>query len=464
MKVKKGFRTTCRLALYLALGLGSLFDGSSLVWGAEVRDLVQSHGLSPVDPPRPATDFSLPQLGAGEASLSDFSGSWVVLTFWASWCGPCRAEMPSLDALHRSHEAKGVVVLGVSLDRDSAAAQAFVREYRLTFPQLWDQQSRVGAAYQATAIPMSVLIDPEGRVVAISRGARDWSQLAGLMDSLIERVPPSSGASSVYAEALELPGVTEPPTAELRLSNSSPRPGEEFFLEVHLRWAGHMEEYLPQPPRVHLPAGITQKGVTASTSSRDGAQVVVYRITLMAAEAGSYALDPVELRYQPRLAADVEITQILGPTVVVEPRTVAGLAPRTLVWVTGGVAATTLAALTVGWRWKSSREVEPAADDSRFDAMLARYQEARNRRVQGDGAGSCLLMMDLLEELCEPAEREAEEDAKLAEGLRFGGHVPTANELDRIQREVGRRLEARRPNPGDTAREALRLQDDEERS
>lgn len=464
MKLNRGWRKISHLALYLALGLGSLFGSSSLVWGAEVNDLVQSHGLSPVDPPRPAVDFSLPQLGGGERSLSDFSGSWVVLTFWASWCGPCRAEMPSLEALHQSHAAKGVVVFGVTVDQDSAPAQAFVREYRLTFPQAWDRQGGIGAAYQATAIPMSFLVDPEGRVVAVSRGSRDWSQLAGLMDSLIERVPPDSEASPVYANAMELPGVAEPPTADLRLSDSSPRPGEEFILEVHLRWSGHMEEYLPQPPRVHLPEGMIQKGVTASTSSRDGAQVVVYRVTLLAAAEGSYALDPVELRYQPRFADGVATTMILGPTVEVQPRAIAGLDPRTFRWVAGGAAATALAALTVGWRWKSRRDREPAGDDSRFDEMLTLYQEARSRRVRGDGVGSCLLMMDLLEELCEPSETTTAENAKLAEGLRFGGHVPTTGELDRLQREVGRRLEAQRPDPDDSAREALRLQDDEERS
>jgi len=464
LKLNNGCRGSLRLVLFLALSLGSLMGSSSLVWGAEVKDLVLSHGLSPVDPPRPAVDFSLPQLGGGDRSLSEFSGSWVVLTFWASWCGPCRAEMPSLEALHQTHAAKGVVIFGVTVDQDSAPAQNFVREYQLTFPQVWDRQGAIGSAYQATAIPMSFLVDPEGRVVAVSRGSRDWSQLAGLMDSLIERVPPDSGASPVYAKTMELPGVAEPPSADLRLSDSSPRPGEEFILEIHLRWAGHMEEYLPQPPRVHLPEGMTQKGVTASTSSRDGAQVVVYRITLLAAEEGSYALDPVELRYQPRFATDVATTMVLGPTVDVQPRAVAGLDPRTFRWVAGGAAATALAALTVGWRWKTRRDREPAGDDSRFDEMLALYQEARTRRVRGDGVGSCLLMMDLLEELCEPSETAAAENAKLAEGLRFGGQVPTAGELDRLQREVGRRLEARRRNPDDSAREALRLQDDEERA
>ena len=465
MRLRTGSRNRLRLAPALVLGLGSLLGSSSLVRGAEVGELLQSHGLLPVDPPRPAANFVLPQFGGGEHSLADFSGSWVILTFWASWCGPCRAEMPSLESLHQSHAEKGVVVFGVSVDQDGAAARGFIEQYRLTFPQVWDQQSRVGSQYQATAIPMSYLVDPQGRVVAMSRGARDWTQLAGLMDALIERVPPAAEPRAVYTEALELPGVADPPSAELLLSDASPRPGQEFFLEVHLRWAGNMEEYMPQPPRVHLPDGVTQKGVTASTSSRDGAQVVVYRITLQAAEVGSYALDPVELRYQPRLAADVATTRVQGPTVVVEPRTVAGMRPGTFAVVTSGVAATALAGLAAGWRWKTRQSRRPATADSRFDDMLSLFQEARNRRLQGDGAGSGLILMEILEEVREsPSESEAAETVKLIESLRFGGYVPSGGELDRMQREVGRRLEDLRPDPGRSVREALRLQDDEERS
>lgn len=464
MRDRTGFRTARLTALALVLSLGSLLADSSLVWGAEISDLVRGHDLLPVSPPRPAADFSLPRFDGGTQSLSDFSGDWVILTFWASWCGPCRAEMPSLESLHQSHAAKGVVVLGVSVDQDETAARGFLQEYRLSFPQVWDRQGGVGNLYQASAIPMSVLVDPDGQVVALSRGARDWSELAGLMDSLIEIVPPRPGAQAVYADALELPGVGDPPAAELRLSDSSPTVGEEFFLEVHLRWAGHFDEYMPQPPRVHLPASVIQKGVTASTSSRDGAQVVVYRITLQGEETGSYALDPVELRYQPRYAAEVASTEVVGPTVHVEARTVAGLRPRTFAWVAGGVAATALGGLVAGRKWKSLRERDPEDDGGGFESMLSRYREARGRRMQGDGVGSCLLMVDLLEDLRQPSERGAAEMVSLREGLRFGGYEPPASELDRLQREVSRRLEAMRPNPDIAAREALRLQDDEERS
>lgn len=456
-----GFRAAWWLALVLVSGLGSLFVGASLVWGAGVSDLVEAHHLQSIDPPRPAADFSLPQFDGAERSLADFRGQWVVLTFWASWCGPCRAEMPSLEALHRSHAGRGVAVLGVSVDQDMAAGEAFIRQHRLTFPQLWDRQSQVGRTFQATAIPMTYLVDPTGHAVAVSRGARDWTELAPLMDSLIALVPPTSSSSVDYAQASDAPVIRNPPTAEVTLSNPAPRAGKEFFLDVHLRWAGHLEEYLPQTPRVHLPEGVTQKGVTASTSSRDGDQVLVYRFTLEAEQDGSFALDPVELRYQPRWTAEVATTQIVGPTVVVGMPTVLGLTPRTLAQVGGGVVATAVAGLVAVWRWKANRDSKQPVSESGFEEKMVRYQEARTLGMQGDGAGSALILIGLLRELRGSTAGEAAAMVQMEERLRFGGEVPTTSELDRMQRDVARQLEALRPNPDQEARGALRLHDEE---
>jgi len=357
-----------------------------------------------------------------------------------------------------------VVVLGVSVDQERSAADGFAQQLGLTFPLLWDQRGQVGNQYQATAIPMSYLVDPAGQVVAMARGSRDWTELVGMMDELIALVPPTAEAGAVYAEALELPGVLDPPSAELQLSNAFPEVGEEFDLDIRLQWAGHMEEYLPQPPKVHLPEGVVQKGVTASTNSRDGAQIVLYRVTLQASEPGTYALDPVELRYKPRFATDETATRILGPTVTVEPRTILGMAPRNLALGAGGIAVTAMAGLAMGKWWKAHRQNEPKEAESDLEELLARYNEARSLRMQGDGGGFALVMVELLRELLEPSASELSEMAELEESLRYGGQVPPASELDRLQREVGRQLEALRPSPDAAARRALRLQDDEERT
>ena len=207
---------------------------------------------------------------------------------------------------------------------------------------------------------------------------------------------------------------------------------------------------------------LTDSGLDSGREGEAGARAPL--ASPAEADIGGVALDPVELRYQPRFATDVATDRIEGPTIQVVPRTLAGLRPRTFALISGGVAVTAFAGLAAGWRWRSRRHQGTDDGGSNFDNLHTRYQEARNLRMQGDGAGSALLLVDLLAEMHEPSESDAAEHASLAEDLRFGGRVPAAGELDRLQREVGRWLEAQRPNPDETVRKALRLQDDEERS
>jgi len=456
-------RNAWRLTPVLVLGLGSFLSASSLVRGAGVVELVQANSLLPVDPPRPAADFTLPRRGGGEASLSSFQGNWVVLTFWASWCGPCRVEMPSLERLHRQLDGVGVTVLGVSVDDDRASADAFADQLGLSFPLLWDESQQVGRQYQATAIPMSYLVDPYGEIVAVARGARDWTQLAPLMEDLLAAVPAQTDVQPVYADAVELPTVLEPPTAEMELSDDAPKVGQEFYLDIHLRWAGHFEEYLPQPPKVHLPEGIVQQSVTASTNSREGSQVVLYRVTLKADEPGSYALDPVELRYTPRLASSDAATRLTGPTVEVRPRTFAGLKPRNVALGFGGLVLSFVVGFVVSRHRRAGKDPSSDAVEPRFESLMAQYNNARGLRMQGDAAGFALVMLELRKELSELEESEAKRLAALEESLRYGGQVPPADELDRMQRMVERRLDALRPDPDATAREALQLQESRSR-
>ncbi|MEE8277339.1 MAG: TlpA disulfide reductase family protein, partial [Thermoanaerobaculia bacterium] len=204
----------------------ALFGIPAAARPADMGELLAGVGLRLVTPPSPATDFDLPRLDGGRGSLSDYRGNWVVLTFWATWCGPCRMEMPSLERLHRERADQGLSVLGVSIDEDQAPIGPFVQQLGLTFPMFWDERREVGAAYRASSIPLSYLIDPTGRIVALSRGARDWSDLGGMLEAALAVVPPDPGAQAVYASGpVELPSTLNPPTAELALSDPEPQVG-----------------------------------------------------------------------------------------------------------------------------------------------------------------------------------------------------------------------------------------------
>jgi cytochrome c biogenesis protein CcmG/thiol:disulfide interchange protein DsbE len=133
---------------------------------------VISKGKSNLAVGDPAPDKVLPRLeGAGTGSLAEYRGRWVLLNFWASWCGPCRGEAPALESFQNRHSASGFTVVGVDLDDAVGDAQGFVSKYGLTYPQLRDGDGRERRdAYGMTGFPENFLIDPQGKVALIHRG------------------------------------------------------------------------------------------------------------------------------------------------------------------------------------------------------------------------------------------------------------------------------------------------------
>ena len=125
---------------------------------------------------RPAPDFTLPDLAGAKIRLADYQGKKAVLVnFWATWCVPCREEMPTLERLSRDRRSV-LEVLAVSVDTVGAAkVRAFVRELGLTFPILLDRDLAVGRLYRVRALPMSFIVDRTGIVRHREIGYRDWT-------------------------------------------------------------------------------------------------------------------------------------------------------------------------------------------------------------------------------------------------------------------------------------------------
>jgi peroxiredoxin len=449
------------LTLLVVVMLGA--SGAPALSPAEI---VSRHSIRAIDPATPATDFTLPALTGETVSLSDYHGSWVLLTFFATWCGPCRSEMPSLERLHQQLTDYGLVVLAVSVDQQQQVIEPFIKRLGLTFPVLWDERGEAARTYRASSIPISYLIDPTGRLVGVSRGARDWASLAPMVNDLLAEIPPDSDPTRAYVAAdtgpVELPSTVEPPTAEVSLLTQSPTAGTPFFLEVRLNWAGSFEEYLPQPPQVHLPEGIERRQVTASTSSRDGRNIVTYRMQLLAGEAGSYALDPVELRYLTRTEAQPLTSRLLGPTVQVQRRTIAGLPPLVFTLCCSGlVVAGGLGILLLRKYRSGSKKTAIPKDQDRYQQLRKRFDEARARRMLGDPAACVLLLAEIDQELGDSGSEEplVANLEEVVERARYGGQAPPADELDLIQRRLERRLDALRPDPDKKQREAIRLAD-----
>ena len=117
-----------------------------------------------------APDFTLETLAGGNLRLEEYRGQVVLINFWASWCGPCRQEMPILDRIHNRYEDTGFAVLGVNVEGKRAPAQKIVDKTNVRFPVLIDAAQDVSETYDLKAMPTTVVVDRDGVVRYIHRG------------------------------------------------------------------------------------------------------------------------------------------------------------------------------------------------------------------------------------------------------------------------------------------------------
>ncbi len=122
-------------------------------------------------PSRPAPEISLRGLDGNPVALSDYRGQVVLLNNWATWCPPCKAEMPDLEAYHEAHKGEGFTVIAVNAGDPPADVRAFAREYGLTFPVWPDPNTQTLRAFGIQGLPTSFVIDRQGRVRATWTGA-----------------------------------------------------------------------------------------------------------------------------------------------------------------------------------------------------------------------------------------------------------------------------------------------------
>jgi peroxiredoxin len=135
-----------------------------------------------------APQFTLPDVHGQPHRLSDFRGRIVFLNLWATWCPPCRAEMPSMEALYRRLKDRDFAMLAVAEDEGGVGVvRPFVEEMKLTFPVLIDPQASLSPRYGATGYPETFIIDREGRVVSHTIGPEDWNtpEMLAYFDQLL---------------------------------------------------------------------------------------------------------------------------------------------------------------------------------------------------------------------------------------------------------------------------------------
>ncbi|MBZ5548978.1 MAG: TlpA family protein disulfide reductase [Acidobacteriia bacterium] len=136
--------------------------------------------LEAIDRKREHPEFTLKDLAGKTWSFADLRGKVVLVNFWATWCPPCRKEMPDLEILYERFQSKGLVILAIS-DEETAKVEPFIRERKVTFPVLLDPDRKVNDVFLVNGIPKSFVYDREGKFVAQSIDMRTQKQFLEML-------------------------------------------------------------------------------------------------------------------------------------------------------------------------------------------------------------------------------------------------------------------------------------------
>jgi len=177
--------------IYTFVAAGTILISIALLsWLTGVRQADLSGAAALFAPARvdyPAPQLQLADLQGNAVSLAGYRGRVVLVNNWATWCPPCQAEMPELQAYYASHADQGFVLVGVEAGEPAGQVAAFVRQYALTFPVWLDPQSSALAAFQNWSIPSSYVIDRTGTVRLVWAGPVDRSTLEKYLTPLLEK-------------------------------------------------------------------------------------------------------------------------------------------------------------------------------------------------------------------------------------------------------------------------------------
>jgi thiol-disulfide isomerase/thioredoxin len=177
---------------------------------ASIDDLLKSIGLTKPAFTR-APDFNLRDAAGGFASLNGNRGNLVLLNFWATWCGPCREEMPSMEQLSRNFGAQGFIILAVNQRESAARVTNFMKTHGLNFRSPLDTDGRVAASYRVYGIPATYLIDGSGQAIGMKSGPRDWASRNVI--EVFRKLVADSGSSGTGSGSMDLEPATPLPKA-----------------------------------------------------------------------------------------------------------------------------------------------------------------------------------------------------------------------------------------------------------
>jgi len=186
---KTSTRSNTWLYLNMALAVSLIVVGVvMLFWlGGQSTDKKSTVNQGFIRAGQPAPDFSLPALNGETVQLSDLKGQVVLVNLWATWCPPCKAEMPGINAFYQAHQSAGFTALMANAQEDEATVRAFIEAKGFTFPVLLDSQGDLTKQYGVRGLPTTFIIGRNGQIQHFQTGAITQAELETIVNPLLSQ-------------------------------------------------------------------------------------------------------------------------------------------------------------------------------------------------------------------------------------------------------------------------------------
>jgi DsbE subfamily thiol:disulfide oxidoreductase len=173
------------LYVNMAIAVMLIVGGIAVLFWMGEQDAEKSTPTTSAKIGATAANFQLPALSGESVALSDYEGQVILVNTWATWCPPCKAEMPAIHEFYQAHQNDGFVVLAINSQEDAATVQRFINAQGFTFPVLLDTQASVLNQYKVRGLPTSFVIDRDGVIRYIHSGAITRQQLEDVISPLL---------------------------------------------------------------------------------------------------------------------------------------------------------------------------------------------------------------------------------------------------------------------------------------
>jgi len=174
------------LLILITTNIGTTYAIGTRPWYASGFEKL---GFFVFDPPMAMKDFLVIGLGGASKTRASAKGNIVLLNFWATWCPPCKEEMPSIESLYVKMKGKKFEIMAINLGDSVADVKAFIKEHGYTFPAYLDPQDKLSSGYAGQGIPTTYILDKQGRFIAGVVGGVDYSkpEIVNLLSALAEQ-------------------------------------------------------------------------------------------------------------------------------------------------------------------------------------------------------------------------------------------------------------------------------------